>query len=95
MRKSHPFPSQALALPSLVVVAKLEERWHRVGFETTAVRGYACLALSQLAWGPGWCFLPSLSRLTSFRVGLSEREITTRESLGRTTPLGLEAVEER
>ncbi|KAH8087728.1 hypothetical protein JL720_7048 [Aureococcus anophagefferens] len=37
----------ALALPSLVVVARLEERWHDGGFERTCGHGYAALALAQ------------------------------------------------
>ncbi|KAH8064595.1 hypothetical protein JL722_1472 [Aureococcus anophagefferens] len=41
----------ALALPSLVVVARLEERWHDGGFERTCGHGYAALALAQVIWG--------------------------------------------
>ena len=41
----------ALALPSLLVVARLEERWHDGGFERTCGHGYAALALAQVCWG--------------------------------------------
>lgn len=41
----------ALALPSLVIVGRLEEHWHEASFETHAWRGYAVLAVSQLLWG--------------------------------------------